>query len=234
MSLNLLLASTSTIHGKPYLSYYKEAWTAHFAEGSGPVLFVPYARPGGMSWDDYTAFATQAFEAEGIPMRGIHTYASPHEALVDARGIFIGGGNTFVLLKTLIESGAFAAIDKAVRSGMPYMGSSAGSNVAGLTVGTTNDMPIVYPPQFEAFGWIPFNLNPHYLDPVDGSKHMGETRETRIKEFHEFNSQPVLGLREGSWLDVRGTNIALNGPLTTRVFQAGKAPLEVGSGPLSL
>ena len=132
MSLNLLLASTSTIHGKPYLSYYKEAWTAHFAEGSGPVLFVPYARPGGMSWDDYTAFATQAFEAEGIPMRGIHTYASPHEALVDARGIFIGGGNTFVLLKTLIESGAFAAIDKAVRSGMPYMGSSAGSNVAGL------------------------------------------------------------------------------------------------------
>ena len=99
---------------------------------------------------------------------------------------------------------------------------------------TTNDMPIVYPPQFEAFGWIPFNLNPHYLDPVDGSKHMGETRETRIKEFHEFNSQPVLGLREGSWLDVRGTNIALNGPLTARVFQAGKAPLEVGSGPLSL
>lgn len=234
MSLNLLLASTSTIHGKPYLSYYKEAWTAHFTEGSGPVLFVPYARPGGMSWDDYTAFATQAFEAEGIPMRGIHTYASAHEALVDARGIFIGGGNTFVLLKTLIESGAFAAIDKAVRSGMPYMGSSAGSNVAGLTVGTTNDMPIVYPPQFEAFGWIPFNLNPHYLDPVDGSKHMGETRETRIKEFHEFNSQPVLGLREGSWLDVRGTNIALNGPLTARVFQAGKAPLEVGSGPLSL
>ena len=117
---------------------------------------------------------------------------------------------------------------------MPYMGSSAGSNVAGLTVGTTNDMPIVYPPQFEAFGWIPFNLNPHYLDPVDGSKHMGETRETRIKEFHEFNSQPVLGLREGSWLEVRGTNIALNGPLTARVFQAGKAPLEVGSGPLSL
>jgi len=234
MSLNLLLASTSTIHGKPYLSYYKEAWSEHFAEGSGPVLFVPYARPGGMSWDDYTAFATQAFEAEGIPMRGIHTYASPHEALFDARGIFIGGGNTFVLLKTLIESGAFAAIDKAVRSGMPYMGSSAGSNVAGLTVGTTNDMPIVYPPQFKAFGWIPFNLNPHYLDPVDGSKHMGETRETRIKEFHEFNSQPVLGLREGSWLDVRGTNIALNGPLTARVFQAGKAPLEVGSGPLSL
>jgi len=234
MSLNLLLASTSTMHGKPYLSYYKEAWTAHFTEGSGPVLFVPYARPGGMSWDDYTAFATQAFEAEGIPMRGIHTYASPHEALFDARGIFIGGGNTFVLLKTLIESGAFAAIDKAVRSGMPYMGSSAGSNVAGLTVGTTNDMPIVYPPQFEAFGWIPFNLNPHYLDPVDDSKHMGETRETRIKEFHEFNSQPVLGLREGSWLDVRGTNIALNGPLTARVFQAGKAPLEVGSGPLSL
>jgi dipeptidase E len=234
MSLNLLLASTSTVHGHPYLSYYKEAWTAHFAEGSGPVLFVPYARPGGMSWDDYTAHATQAFEAEGIPMRGMHTYASPAEALADARGVFIGGGNTFVLLKTLIESGAFAAIDEAVKAGMPYMGSSAGSNVAGLTVGTTNDMPIVYPPQFEAFGWIPYTLNPHYLDPVEGSTHMGETRETRIREFHHFNPQPVLGLREGSWLEVRGTNIALHGTLTARVFQAGKAPVEVASGPLNL
>ncbi len=234
MSLNLLLASTSTVHGHPYLSYYKEAWTAHFLQGEGPVVFVPYARPGGMSWDDYTAYATQAFEAEGIPMRGIHSYASSTEALADARGLFIGGGNTFVLLKTLLESGAFNAIDQAVRAGLPYMGSSAGSNVAGLTVGTTNDMPIVYPPQFEAFGWVPFNLNPHYLDPMEGSTHMGETRETRIKEFHHFNSQPVLGLREGSWLEVKGKEIRLHGTLTARLFQAEKPPAEVASGPLLL
>ena len=234
MSLNLLLASTSTIHGKPYLSYYKETWTAHFSKGEGPVVFVPYARPGGMGWDDYTAYATQAFESQGILMRGMHTYSSPEEALADARGLFIGGGNTFVLLKTLLESGAFAAIDRAVRAGMPYMGSSAGSNVAGLSVGTTNDMPIVYPPQFKAFGWIPFNLNPHYLDPMEGTTHMGETRETRIKEFHHFNRQPVLGLREGSWLEVRGEKISLHGSLKARLFEAGQAPVEVASGPLSL
>ena len=117
---------------------------------------------------------------------------------------------------------------------MPYMGSSAGSNVAGRTVGTTNDMPIVYPPQFEAFGWIPFNLNPHYLDPIEGSNHMGETRETRIREFHHFNAQPVIGLREGSWLEIRGASVSLRGSLTARLFEAGKAPVEVASGPLHL
>ncbi len=233
MSLNLLLASTSTVHGHPYLSYYKEAWTAHFAEGSGPVLFIPYARPGGMSWDDYTAHASAAFHAEGIPMRGIHTYASPAQAIADARGVFVGGGNTFVLLKTLLDNGAFAVIDAAVRAGLPYMGSSAGSNVAGMTVGTTNDMPIVYPSQFEAFAWIPFNLNPHYLDPMEGSTHMGETRETRIREFHHFNDQPVVGLREGSWLEVRGTQIRLHGSQAARIFKAGQDPMEAPSGPLS-
>ncbi|KRO58190.1 MAG: (alpha)-aspartyl dipeptidase [Cryomorphaceae bacterium BACL7 MAG-120910-bin2] len=234
MSLHLLLASTSTVHGQPYLGYFKEAWTAHFAQGTGPVVFVPYARPGGTSWDDYTAHATQAFEAEGIPMRGIHSFASPAEAMTEARGVFIGGGNTFVLLKTLIDTGAFHAIDAAVRNDLPYMGSSAGSNVAGRSVGTTNDMPIVYPPQFEAFGWIPYNLNPHYLDPTTDSTHMGETRETRIKEFHQFNDVAVMGLREGTWLEIHGTTSTLHGPLAARIFTAGNVPVEMPSGPFSL
>lgn len=233
--MNLLLASTSTVHGQPYLSYFKTAWVAHFADiQDKSVIFVPYARPGGMSFNDYTALATQTFAEQGITMRGIHSYPSIDAAMADAGGIFIGGGNTFMLLKTLVDSGAFAAIDAAVRSGLPYMGSSAGSNMAGMTVGTTNDMPIVYPPSFDAFGWIPCNLNPHYLDPVEGSTHMGETRATRIAEFHQQNSQAVIGLREGSWLKVEAGNIALHGPHPARVFRSGKAPCEQTPGPFQL
>jgi dipeptidase E len=106
------------------------------------------------------------------------------------------------------------------------MGTSAGCNLTGLTVGTTNDMPIVYPPSFKAFGWVPFNINPHYLDPDPTSKHMGETRETRIKEFHHFNEQPVVGLREGSWIRVENGQMELKGPHAARIFKAGEEPSE--------
>ncbi len=233
--MNLLLASTSTVHGQPYLSYFKEAWSAHFANTQGkPVIFVPYARPGGMSFDDYSAIATKAFAEQGIAMRGIHSYTSIDAAMADAGGVFIGGGNTFLLLKTLYDSGAFAAIDAAVRSGLPYMGSSAGSNMAGMTLGTTNDMPIIYPPSFDTFSWIPCNLNPHYLDPEDHSTHMGESRATRIAEFHQHNNQAVIGLREGSWLKVEAGEISLLGPHSARVFHSGKAAYEQAPGPLQL
>ena len=117
------------------------------------------------------------------------------------------------------------AIQKAVENGTSYLGSSAGSNICGLTMGTTNDMPIMYPPNFQTLGLVPFNLNPHYLDPIEGSEHMGETRETRIKEFHQYNSQPVLGLREGSWLEVVGSRVTLKGNLQARLFQQGKEPV---------
>lgn len=117
-----------------------------------------------------------------------------------------------------------------LKSGTPYLGTSAGSNITGLTMQTTNDMPIVYPPSFRTLGMIPFNLNPHYLDPDHTSKHMGETRETRIKEYHTFNSVPVLGLREGSWLDVKGDMITLKGNLSGRIFKQNQEPQEVGSG----
>jgi dipeptidase E len=151
-------------------------------------------------------------------MRGAHEFADADEGCRWADGFFTGGGNTFVLAKTLHESGYFKAIDSAVREGKPYMGTSAGCNMTGLSICTTNDMPIVYPPTFDAWGWVPFNINPHYLDPVEGSTHMGETRATRIKEFHEFNDQPVYGLREGSWIRVHGTSMELKGAHTARIF----------------
>jgi dipeptidase E len=134
----------------------------------------------------------------------------------------------------LYDTGLFPLLDKAVRDGMPYMGSSAGSNKTGLSIGTTNDMPIVYPPSFKAFGWVPFNINPHYQDRDPNSTHMGETRETRIKEFHHFNAQPVVGLREGSWIRVQDDKMELKGELTARVFKADKEPMEIHSGVLKL
>ncbi len=143
--MKLLLASTSSIHGHSYLSYFKNAWINHFTGLRGPVIFVPYARPGGISWDNYTSLAAEAFNSQGIELRGIHTYNKISDAVEEAGGFFIGGGNTFVLLKTLIENGSFNEIDKAVREGKPYMGSSAGTNIAGTSIGTTNDMPIEYP-----------------------------------------------------------------------------------------
>ena len=147
--------------------------------------------------------------------------------LKNAEGIFTGGGNTFVLVSQLHQKNIMAILSEVIKKGTPYLGTSAGSNICGLTMQTTNDMPIVYPPSFQTLGVIPFNLNPHYLDPDTNSNHMGETRETRIREFHAYNSVPVLGLREGSWLDVKGDKITLKGNLTARLFKQNQTPLEL-------
>jgi len=223
---NLLLASTSTIHGGTYLGYLQDLIAEHFSE-CHRVVFVPFARPGGISHDDYTALVAGVFEKLGITVRGLHTFESIASAMEWADGFFTGGGNTFVLLRDLYEKGAIEPLRQAIASGKPYMGTSAGSNIAGRTVGTTNDMPIVYPPSFDALGYVPFNLNPHYLDPDPSSKHMGETRETRIREFHKFNAQPVVGLREGSALLVNGDQLKLWGEHTARIFEAGKEAYEL-------
>ncbi len=225
MSKNLLIVSTSTIHGGKYLDYMEEDIKAFF-NGCTEIVFIPYARPGGISHDEYTAIARKKFSELGINVKGVHEFANPVEAINNAQGVFTGGGNTFVLLNSLYENKLIDAIRQRVSNGMPYMGTSAGSNITGLTINTTNDMPIVYPPTFEALQLVPFNINPHYLDPDPNSKHMGETRETRIKEFHHFNTQPVVGLREGSWLHVQDNSITLKGEHTARIFRKGENPTE--------
>lgn len=225
----LIIASTSTLHGGGYLEYLLPALQKHF-EGCSSLLFIPYARPGGITHDEYTKKVADTFATIGMKVRGAHEFEDPAEAVANAEALFTGGGNTFLLVAQLYKTGLMTAIEKAVKNGTPYLGSSAGSNICGLTMQTTNDMPIIYPPRFKTLGLIPFNLNPHYLDPQPGSTHMGETRETRIKEFHQFNPQPVLGLREGSWLEVNGSAIILKGDLQARLFRQGKEPEELNAG----
>ncbi len=223
---HILIASTTTLHGGNYLDYLLDNLKTHF-KNIDQIIFIPYARPSGITHDQYTNKAKAAFKSIDKEIIGLHTFSNPKEALKNAKGIFVGGGNTFVLTKALYKFDLMKTIQDKVKNGTPYLGTSAGSNICGLTIGTTNDMPIVYPPSFKALSFVPFNINPHYLDPIVDSKHMGETRETRIKEFHKFNTQPVIGLREGSWLEVNGENICLKGNLQARIFEHNQEPYEV-------
>lgn len=222
----IIIASTSTLHNGEYLDYLLPKLALHF-KGIEEIVFIPYARPSGISHDEYTQKVAIAFSKINIQVRGIHEFENATEAIKQAKGIFTGGGNTFLLVSQLYKNNVLLTIEEAVKNGIPYLGTSAGSNICGLTMGTTNDMPIVYPPSFQTFGFVPFNINPHYLDPIEGSTHMGETRETRINEFHHFNSQPVVGLREGSWLEVQGNSIILKGNLTSRIFTRNNEAYEV-------
>ena len=226
---NLIIASTSTLHGGDYLEYLLPVLENHFANCQ-TIIFIPYARPGGITHDAFTETVQKAFSKINKKVVGLHTFENPEVALNTAEGIFTGGGNTFLLVTQLYQNNSMAALSKAITKGIPYLGTSAGSNITGVSMQTTNDMPIIYPPSFTTLGAIPFNLNPHYLDPDTQSKHMGETRETRIKEFHAFNTTPVLGLREGSWLEVTGNNIILKGSLTARWFTQNQEPVELVPG----
>ncbi|MBA4152973.1 dipeptidase PepE [Flavobacterium sp.] len=226
---NLIIASTSTIHGGSYLDYLLPILKVHFAACQS-ILFIPYARPSGISHEVYTQKVGSVFNSIGISVKGIHEFSNPIEAIEQAEGIFTGGGNTFLLVSQLYENKVMAVLKQTIEKGTPYLGTSAGSNICGLTMKTTNDMPIIYPPSFDTLGVIPFNLNPHYLDPDTHSTHMGETRETRIKEFHQFNTPAVFGLREGSWLEVKGNSIVLRGTLTARLFRPNQEAVELESG----
>jgi dipeptidase E len=226
---NILIASTSTLANENYLEYLLPELTTHFQD-CDTILFIPYARPGGISHEEYTSMVGLAFAKINKKVIGIHQFEDAAEAIKNAEGIFTGGGNTFVLVSQLYKNNVMEILSEVVKNGTPYLGTSAGSNICGLTMQTTNDMPIVYPPSFKTLGLIPFNLNPHYLDPDTSSKHMGETRETRIKEYHAFNTVPVLGLREGSWLDVKGDSITLKGNLKARLFRQNQIPEELEPG----
>jgi dipeptidase E len=229
MARRVLLLSTSKVHGSGYLAYCDTEMRS-FLEGVKRLLFVPFARPSGMTHDAYTGVARERFSGLDISVTGLHEAADARRAVREAEAIFIGGGNTFVLLRDMYAAGVLDEIRQRVDEGLPYMGASAGSNVAGLSICTTNDMPIIYPPSFDALGLVPFNINPHYIDPQAGSKHMGETRETRINEFHVFNDVPVIGMREGAMLHREGGSLRLAGSSGGRLFRPGVEPEELAAG----
>jgi dipeptidase E len=222
----ILLISNSRLYGSGYLDH-AEAEIRSFLGELRRVLFVPFALH---DRDKYAATARQRFAKMGYELSSIHTATNPTEAVKETDAIFIGGGNTFRLLKALYDFDLLGPIRERVAAGMPYIGSSAGSNVAAPTIKTTNDMPIVQPPSFDALGLVPFQINPHYLDPDPNSKHMGETREERILQFLEENDTPVIGLREGAILRVENGETILRGSTGARIFRKGAEPIETFPG----
>ena len=228
--MRLLLISNSTSHGGGYLDHCAAAIDDFLGEVPD-VLFVPWALA---DLDGYTAKARERFAALGRSVVGIHE-GDPVAAVENAQAVFIGGGNTFRLLDRLYANGVVEPLRRRIRDGTPYIGTSAGTNVATLSIRTTNDMPIVMPPSFEALALVPFNINPHYLDPDLASKHQGETREERIREFHEENDPVVVGLREGAMLRVEGSTMELQGTGLlgrpgARIFERNADPYEVSPG----
>lgn len=229
-SKRLLLLSTSTVFGGGYLEY-ADAEVREFLGSVPRVLFVPFAL------HDHAAYAAKVrarFATFGCELQSVHESEDFRKSVAEAEAIFIGGGNTFRLLKALYDFDLLGAIRERVDAGMPYMGSSAGSNVAAPTIRTTNDMPIVEPPSFDALGLVPFQINPHYLDPTPGSTHMGETREERIQQFLEENDTPVIGLREGALLRIENGVTELKGATGGRLFRQGREPVELKSGLVAL
>lgn len=226
---NLIVASTSTLFGGSFLDYLLPVLETHFRSAKS-LLFIPYARPGGISHKAYTQKVREALSSLPIEVKGIHEEEDPQMAIEEAEAIFVGGGNTFVLMDQLYKNSLLKPLRKVLENGVAYLGTSAGSNIVGQSVKTTNDMPIVHPPSLDALGLIPFNINPHYLDPDPTSRHNGETRETRIAEFHQYNDIDVVGLREGSWIEVKGEVMLLKGELPARIFKQNTVPFELEAG----
>jgi dipeptidase E len=224
--MHILLISNSTLYGSGYLDHAEDEIRS-FLGDIKRVLFVPYAL---FDRDTYAATAQKRFQKIGYDLTSIHTATNPAQAVKDTEAIFIGGGNTFRLLKTLYDFDLLGPIRERVADGMRYIGSSAGSNVAAPTIKTTNDMPIVQPPSFDALGLVSFQINPHYLDPDPNSKHMGETREERIRQFLEENDTPVVGLREGAMLRIENGETILRGSTGARIFRKGVEPIELLPG----
>ena len=226
MTLRLLLLSNSTEHAQGYLDHAMPA----VLDFLGPVrqlAFVPFAL---RDHEAYTAKVRRRFETEGIDVRGVRPDASEAAVVDAAKALFVGGGNTFRLLDTLQRTGLLEAIRRRARRGTRYLGASAGTNVAAPTIKTTNDMPIVQPAGFAALDLVPFQINPHYVDPDPSSRHMGETREERLREFLEENDAVVVALREGAWLRVEERRATLGGSRGARIFRRGRDPEEVAPG----
>jgi len=224
--MRILLISNSTLHVRGYLDH-AELEIRNFLGTAKHVLFFPFALH---DRDGYATKASERFAAMGYEMTSAHNATDPEKAISQADAIFIGGGNTFRLVKALQDLGFIAAIRRRVREGALYIGSSAGSNVAGPTIKTTKDMPIVQPRSFDSLGLVPFQISPHFQDPDPNSTHMGETQEERILQFLEENETPVLGMREGAWVRAEGGRVVLGGTRGARIFRKGEAPVEKTTG----
>src|SRR5215510_1193946 len=219
----ILLISNSTLYGGGYLDH-AEKEIGNFLGSVRRVLFIPFAQ---RDRDAYASMARRRLEAMGYEMDSAHEASDPRQAASAAEAVFVGGGNTFRLLKGLYDFELLPPVRRRVAEGMPYIGSSAGSIVACPTLKTTKDMPVVEPPSFDALGLVAFQISPHYLDPDAGSTHMGETQEERINQYLEENDAPVVGLREGTMLRVERGSIALKGITAARIFRRRQAPIEV-------
>ncbi len=225
--MRLLLISNSTNAGEEFLHYPIQS-IGRFLGDVGEVLFIPYAAVT-ISYDDYLAKVQRRFDDISVTVRSVHKFSDPARAVEKAHAIVVGGGNTFALLKAMQDHALLEPVRRRIcEGGIPYIGWSAGSNLACPTIRTTNDMPIVEPAGFGALGLIPFQINPHYLD-AHPTGHAGETREQRIEEFLAANRHTwVAGLREGCMLTLDGGELMLSGGRTMRVFRHGESPREAG------
>lgn len=226
MTSDLLLLSNSALHGRAYLEHARDALATFLAGRS--VLFIPFALA---DHEAYTQKVRLALAPLGSDVAGLHQAADARAAVEGAEVLFVGGGNTFRLLRGIQQRGLLEIVRRRVAEGaLSYLGSSAGTNHACPTIRTTNDMPIVQPDSFEAFGLIPFQINPHYLDPDPDSTHMGETREERIRQFLEENDVPVLGMREGAWLRREADRLTLQGETGAVLFRRGEQATSFTEG----
>jgi dipeptidase E len=222
----ILLISNSTVYGRGYLDHVEEQIKS-FLGYATKILFFPFALH---DRDAYAAKAKARFAAMGYSLETAHAVPDAREAIEQTDAIFVGGGNTFRLLKALQDLDLLDSIRRKVNGGAPYIGSSAGSNVAGPTIKTTKDMPIVQPRSFDSLGLVPFQISPHFQDSDPNSKHMGETQEERILQFLEENQTPVIGIREGTWLVCEKGVVTLKGDAGARIFRRCEAPVEAKPG----
>ncbi len=224
--MRLLLISNSTNPGEAYLDYPKFEIKKFLGDSPVNAVFIPFAGIT-FSYDEYEEKVNNRFEEIGHKVTGIHKFENQIEAIKNAEAIVVGGGNTWHMVKVLQESALMDVIKEKVEAGTPYIGWSAGSNIACPTLKTTNDMPIAEPISFNTLNLVPFQINPHYLD-THPSNHGGETREIRINEFLEINKQTyVVGLREGTMLLFENQKLSLIGDRTARIFKHGQEPVEL-------
>lgn len=223
----LLLISSSQVYGRGYLDHCIDEIKTFLKDEIKEILFIPYAKKDTVG---YTKKVKERLEPEGFTIKEIHSFESPIQAIEEAKAVFVGGGNTFLLLNELYKNKLVVPLREKILNGMFYLGSSAGSNIAGQTIKTTNDMPIIYPPSLDSLGVVPFQINPHYFDPLPEEFQAGETREERIREFHEWNAMPVVGLRQKAILLVDGKTALLKGGEGAKVFIRGREPREFQPG----